>query len=216
MNARHSLAALALAATLGLTACGGNTDTSSEALPSIPPVTTATEEPAATEEATPPTPVTPTPATTDDGGERSKRGNLIAALGDTGTVSSYEGVEEASFTVKDISPGVCTEPYQSPAENGNMVFVTMDIMTSPDLAKSISPQFSASSYDWTFISATGTTFNGDLATIATYSCIPEASVIPGSIGPGESVTGIIVLDVPEASGTLVYSPSYGAGFEYNF
>lgn len=216
MTSRTAALSVLAAAALALTACGGDGSTSSEPMESVAPIGGPETSDAPRTPAAEPSPIETTEATTEPAEPTSPRGNLIAEIGQTGEVSTMEGDLVAEFTVKDISPGVCTEPYQSPAENGSIWFVTIDVVTQPLLEDPMAPTISADSYSWGYISPENTRFNGPLATVATYSCLPEAATIPTSIGPGENITGVVVLDVPADTGTLTFEPSYGAGFEYAF
>lgn len=213
MKYNKSLASLALIAGLGLTlsACGSSTANvkASDAAKTSAPVTapTATPIPAAAPAA---------PPTTD--AKKSIRGNLLAAVGDTGTISSGStGQVTTKFTVNSIKEGTCDQPYAHAPENGHVLFVDVTVETTPELAQSSYPKYTLSSYDFKFISKNGTTFNGDLGTIATYSCIADAAQFPsGGLGPAEKAQGVVVLDVPETSGILVLKSGISGGFEYNF
>ena len=60
---------------------------------------------------------------------------------------------------------------------------------------------------------------GELATIATYGCLPEQQMLTsGQMIPGSQYTGMIILDVPEPNGTLIYRPSslMEGGWEWVF
>jgi hypothetical protein len=139
--------------------------------------------------------------------------------GDTGTVSDAVSKKvHTKFTINSIAPIECTGPYWSgPAENGNIIALDITIETTPELAESSYPMYTLSGHDFKFISANGTTYNGNLSTVATYSCIPDSETFPsGGLGPAEKVTAKLVLDVPEPSGILVMKSGYSGGFEYNF
>jgi len=214
MKYNKSLASLALIAGLGLTlsACGSATANvkASDAAKTSAPVTapTATPIPAAAPAA---------PPTTD--AKKSIRGNLLAAVGDTGTIS--DGLTRkvtTKFTVNSIAPGACDQPYSSAPTNGHILFVNVTVETTPDLASATIPTYSLTGYDFKFISKNGTTFNGNLSTIGTMSCIADAAAFPTrGLGPAEKATGTVVLDVPETSGILVLKDQLSeSGFEYNF
>jgi predicted small lipoprotein YifL len=196
-------AALSLAV-LSLAACGqsaGTTDSPEEVVPvdSSPKAVAPVE--------------TPEPEPTEDE-KTSDRGNLIMKVKETGVVSDGStGDELMQFTVKSIKPVECTEQYWDGVENGHMYAVDLSAVTTKNLEEGMA---NFSSYAFTYFSEEGTRFNGDLGAMSTYSCLPESEMVPSMIGPGEKVTGKIVLDLPAESGTLVFAPSYDSGFEYTY
>ncbi len=207
---RHKLVALIVSAVVILASIAFNVSQGIATTAALTaPVTAPSVEPV--------TKSTPTPAPADDV-ETNSRGNLVMAFGDIGTISDGKsGDVHTEFTVNSITPVTCTEPYARPSENGNVVAVDITVETTPELAQSAYPKFTLSGFDFKYIAANGTTFNGSLASIATYSCIPDAEQFPSAgMGPGEKVTGKVVLDVPAATGLLVFESGLKGGFEYKF
>lgn len=202
-----SLSSLALIAALGvsLAACGSSNDSVKAG---------ETEAPVSAPSAEPVVKTTPTP--TEDT-KKSVRGNLNMAIGDTGTISDNATKKvHTKFTINSIAPIACTEQYASAPTNGNMVAVDITIETTPELAEDSYPKYTLSGYDFKFIAANGTTFNGNLATGATYGCIPNAESFPSDgLGPAEKVTAKLILDLPAPNGILVMKSGL-SGFEYNF
>lgn len=203
---KHSLASLALVATVGLALAGcSSTEASSPAAPTVAPVAEST----------------PTPTATAAEAKKSSRGNLIKTLGQgAGTFDMETKKQLATFVVKSIKPVKCTEPYATAPENGHLFAVDLSIVTTPELADQPFPKFFLTSNDFKFIDpATGTTYNGNLATGASYSCLPSTELIPsGGLGPDEKVTGKIIIDLPATKGILVVQNSGGlaGGWEYSF
>lgn len=74
---------------------------------------------------------------------------------------------------------------------------------------------------WRFIGPDGTRANS-IATPPTNSCIPEVDKLPNSIGVGESASGLVILDLPLTTGTLILTPAYDgllddtSGWEWSF
>ena len=209
MRKSFVLTSLALGATLALTACGGSTEGASK------PGETPSGQ--ATPVAAPASAPVPQPTPTEDI-TKSERGNLIMTAGDIGTISSGATDEvETKFTVNSIKAGKCNQEYSRAPENGHIVFVDISVETTKELAKASYPKYTLSGHDFKFIAANGSTFNGNLSTIATYSCIPDAQTFPsGGMGPAEKVTAKVVLDVPAAHGILVLESGISGGFEYKF
>ncbi|THJ64500.1 hypothetical protein E8P82_14795 [Arthrobacter echini] len=215
---KKSLMPLALSVLL---LAGCSTGTNSPEAPTVEPAAPSTSEsaaPATTEASEAPTPE-PSEVATSAAPEAAKstRGNLIKEIGEGAGITD-EGEQVVSFVVNSIAVDVpCTGNYPSPVENGHILVLDVSVVTDPALAESISPTFYMNPYDFTEIAPNGTTSNADLGTMATYSCLPDAEVLPQEIGPGENVTGKLVLDVTNPTGTLVFkyagSPS---GWEWTY
>lgn len=152
---------------------------------------------------------------------KSERGNFIAKVGSTASFKDMLTEKEtAKVTVTKIAKGTCTAQYAQPVENGNFLFVTVAIQTTPALAEASYPKFDLNGTNFKFIAKNGTTFNASLASAPTYSCLPQEQTLPSAgLGPAEKVTGVIVLDVPQPSGTLIMTNSFSGGndgFEFAF
>ncbi|MGR0158581.1 hypothetical protein ACUUMC_01560 [Paenarthrobacter nitroguajacolicus] len=124
------------------------------------------------------------------------------------------------FTIHSITVDApCTGAYAQPAEKGHFVVLDASIETTPELAESSFARFDLSPHSWQFVGENGTTFNGSLASGASYGCMTDSEILPiNGVGPAEKVTGKIVLDVPAATGTLVFKPLGGSvgGWEWSF
>ncbi|WP_461189355.1 DUF4352 domain-containing protein [Arthrobacter sp. Z4-13] len=184
---------------LGLSACGGS-PSATTATPTVPSV-----------EAVPS--ATPTPTATASQMARSPRGNLIKVAGQpAGQADPVTKKQTVSFTINSITVDPpCTGPFPRPAERGHFVILDASIETLPELAESSFPRFDLSPHTFKFVAANGTTYNGNLTSGPSYGCLPESEILPISgVGPAEKVTGKIVLDVPDTTGTLMFQPD-GAG-----
>jgi hypothetical protein len=207
-----SLSSLALIAVLGVTlsACGSSNDVTpaADATKTDAPVSAPTANPIST----------PKPTPTEDS-KKSPRGNLIGNFGDIGTLADpITSKVHTKFTVDGITPTVCDQPYAQAPENGHIFTVDLTAETMPELASASFPKFTLSSYDFKFIGENGTTFTGDLGTVATYSCIADELEFPsGGMGPAEKLSGKVVLDLPAPHGILVMKAGgISGGFEYKF
>lgn len=211
MKHTKALSAIAIAAALALSACGSSNDAAKPGEtkgPDAAPVTAPSSAPVVKS--------TPTPA--PDSVKKSPRGNLMMEGGDIGTISAGSvGKVTTKFTVNAIQPVACNQEYSHAAENGNIIAVDMVVETTPELAQSTYPKYTLSGYDFKYIADNGTTFNGNLSTIATYSCIPDSEVFPSAgMGPAEKITAKVLLDVPAPHGILVLKSGISGGFEYKF
>lgn len=205
---KPSLPLLALVSLLGITITGCSQATEPTATPSALVV----ESIGATPTHSPSTSAAP---------QKSARGNYIRVPGDTARM--WTGADKKTtvvFTINSITVDPqCTAPYAQPAEKGHFVVLDASIETMPELANASYDRFDLSPHGWQFVGANGTTYNGSLASGASYSCMTDSEILPiNGVGPGEKVTGKIILDVPATTGTLVFKPLGGAigGWEWAF
>lgn len=191
---KHSIVALGAAAllTISLSACGASVSSDNKG-PSEPQ---AAVEPV--EKSTP----TPTPET----GPKSVRGNTIKQVGEPSFWKEFPTDSDTDatgkFTVTEIKDVVCDQPYASPPTNGKIIGLTVDVETTAKLAEDPMGKVFLTPYDFKFIAPNGTTFNGNLATVGTMSCIDNSLNLPSSFGPAEKAHGLILLDVPAGGGVL--------------
>jgi hypothetical protein len=149
---------------------------------------------------------TPTTAPTTDGKPKSARGNVIKQFGEPSFWKESSAVpdDEASgkFTVTKVEDVTCTQQYASPPTNGKVIGLTIDVETSAILADKPSKEVFLTPYDFKYIGANGTTFNGTLSSVGTMSCIDQSLVLKSSFGPAEKAHGMVLLDVPAGGGVL--------------
>lgn len=203
---RVTLAAVSATAALLLAACGGNTATEDASDgPELPD--------AASSESS-------EPKEEDSGPERNDRGNIVKALGEEGGLTGADGEPVLTFAVDAITPDVqCTEDFASPAENGHLTAVQVRAATTPGVTAEDLGYMTINAYDWAFVGADGITFS-NVDTIATYGCLNQSVLFPqDQLRPGSQYAGTILLDLPAASGALIYTPSSvmdGTGWEWSF
>jgi hypothetical protein len=150
----------------------------------------------------------------------SPRGNLIKEVGEpAGITGGEDGSEELlTFNVTDIEVDpACPAPYAQKPENGHFVAVTLEAKTGPEPAFSEElyngVNFSAGS--WKVIASNGTTVN-QISSGPAYGCFEEDHMIPSDIRAAENVKGKVVFDLPDTSGTLIYSVYGDIGWEWTF
>lgn len=199
---------------LALNGCAAPaTDASSEApettaastsTPSAQASEAPSESPSAAPSETSPGPSSEPAATQEP--ETSIRGNLVKDVGEPAGIFNTEdrSTNVIDFTVTGIGPTQCTEQYAQPPANGHVLAIQLEVQTQPELKDEFSGTFNAGAGSWKFIQADGTTFNGMLHG-SSYGCLPETAILPQSIGPGETASGTVLLDVPALEGTLVLS-----------
>ena len=198
LNKNPLISVVLLFSALAVASCTGSSNEGSPTAPSVEPATGDAK----------PLPI-----------DVSTRGNIIKEVGELGGSYLEEGSDEwaFSFTVTDIEiDPVCTSDYIYPAENGHMVAVTIEAITAPE------PEFSKSGLSgvsfspayWKAIAANGTTVNS-VSSAAADNCFPRAESIP-DLGAGERVVGKVVLDVPDVTGTLVFTNGAVTGWEWEY
>ena len=124
-----------------------------------------------------------------------------------------------NFTIDSIQPvTACSGSYPQPPQNGHFIVVSVTAETTEALNKAPVKSFDVSPASFKFIAANGTTFNGSLGTGPSFGCLANGEGFPiAGMGPAEKVSGKVVLDVPETTGTLVFRDLFGsAAWEWNF
>ncbi|WP_217183357.1 Flp pilus assembly complex ATPase component TadA [Streptomyces sp. AC495_CC817] len=195
MKIRYGAAALSI---LALVLAGCASAPAPQAKPSIEPATpSATSDPSET-----PAPV-----------RESERGNLIKSVGDTFGLGSEDGTSLANFTVTAITVDPqCTGEFAEAPEHGHYVRLDIEGETSAALDREM--YFASGS--WFAIAENGTTFNGDPWSLAAAGCIDQTERLPNVVGPGERVTGAVILDVPTPHGVIVFKIDDGSGWEWEY
>jgi hypothetical protein len=191
---RAVIAGLALAATTTITGCGSATP-SKAVVASSPP--TATYSYIGPLVATPPSPTysaSPTPT----GPKQMTFGPLgwatvTASNGDSGNLM----VEPPIFAVKDHS----SYSPQSP-KNGVYVVITVS-------AVGVSGAFNINPYDFYIRAADGTHYSGAFAQF-------EPALHAATLAPQEPIKGNLIFDVPDRTGTVVYTSGFSALGEWKF
>lgn len=207
MRRAFTLALVATAAVL-LAGCGGPTTApDTEHLPGTAPVVTASPAPTPTEEADP-----------SGYGERiiNDRGNLVKEVGQLAGVTVGEpGVTAAQFAVTDIVVDItCTADFADPSKNGHFVGIHLNVETTPELTQDEIGTLSFSEWAWQAFDANDKRVN-DPAGNALW-CMDSGDQLPADIGPGQSVSGWIVLDLPTDHGAVVLTLGGATGWEWAY
>lgn len=176
-----------------------------------------------------PTPVAPAPVPTptqapsapapSGNSQTSPRGNLIKQVGELAGIRDASGEYLAAFTVNDIIVDIpCTEELADPPENGHFVALDVSVETSPNMLNSdLIQQFSMSSLTFQAIGPDGVTSNAGADSAATLFCLDDSVLLPGNIGPGEKAQGLVLLDVENPTGILIYEDFWtDSAWEYAY
>lgn len=214
MRTASALTATLTLLALGLAGCSApastvaGTTTDTGKTPDTAPVASST-----------PTP-TPTPTVASEFGEqvKSTRGNLVKQLGQLAGTASSTGADTVTsrFAVTDIVVDQpCDSGYSESPQNGHFLGIHLNVETTPELADDAFPTVSFSEYDWQAYDADGKRLNDPIG--AAWSCLSTAQQLPVDIGPGQSVSGWIVLDVAATTGIVVLAPAGSAvGWEWSY
>lgn len=191
------------AATLALLLTACSASTVENAAPSIPPAGEADSE----------------SAEIQNEAKVSDRGNVIKEVGEGSVLLASDGSEMARFSIDSITvDGKCTGQHALKPENGHFLILDMQVSTKPSLSQAINREFLLGPNDsWKLIAPNGTTSNAHVRTGAAVNCFEPAAMIPEYLGPSEKAQGKFVLDVENASGTLVYRDmNTGASWEWEY
>lgn len=200
------LAIAALTILAGCSSAPSTADTSH--LPDTAPVATATPTPSATD--------------TDAGadfGERviNDRGNLVKEIGQlAGTgLSEDQDVLTSQFAVTDIVVDVaCTAEFADTPTNGHFIGIHLNVETTPELAQDEIGTLSFSQWGWQAFDAEGKRVNDPLGNAMW--CMDAGEQLPSDIGPAQSVSGWIVLDLPTTTGSVALTMGAANGWEWSY
>jgi hypothetical protein len=194
MNRIAPVATASVALVLILAGCSSAKPDDTGRLPDTAPVATAdpTPEPTAT------------PKDSEFGeAVTSSRGNLVKEIGQlAGTSSGTTDVVTSRFAVTDIVlDRECTSGFAEAPVNGHYLGIHLNVETTPELAQDDFPWVSFTQYDWQAYDADGKRLNDPVANA--WSCLDPGEQLPAQIGPGQNVSGWIVLDVAATTGAVV-------------
>lgn len=183
------------------------------------PVSSPTTLPAAPEPTQAPAPTQAPPPALNGNLQTSPRGNLIKQVGELAGIRDASGEYLAAFTVNDIIVDIpCTDELADPPENGHFVALDVSVETSPNMLNSdLIQQFSMSSLTFQAIGPDGVTSNAGADSAATLFCLDNSVQLPANIGPGEKAQGLVLLDVEDPTGTLIYEDFWtDSAWEYAY
>ena len=161
----------------------------------------------------------------------SDRGLMVKTVGEMAGLHADGDRDDikASFTVEAIQVDPqCNEEYAGSLEapeNGHFVMVTITATVEPDFAAWIEEEFDMpgvtgvpfTTGEFGLIDAEGVVVN-EPGTFAAFTCVSTDQMMPNEVRPGETATGVIVLDSPTPAGVLTYRPWFmnGSGWEWEF
>ncbi|WP_324277086.1 hypothetical protein [Blastococcus brunescens] len=158
--------------------------------PTTPPPTTPPPTTPPAEESPPPPP--PTDTDTD----------TTLALGQRHEYVDADGNVELSITLVSVSVEQGCAAGSIPPENGHLIGLHLEVVDPDPPAAAGQPSISAADFRFHDADDVLTT---DVDTAAAAACL-EDGWLAGPPGPDGPVEGTVVLDVPSATGTIVYRP----------
>lgn len=181
------------------------TDAAAETTTAPPSQTAEPEEAAETEETTEPSPQPP----------ESERGYLLKEIGEEAGLTGYDDENLVSFTVDAIERDPeCSSAYSEKPANGHYLAITVTAQTFPELAEYESGSISFSEWNWEAYSAESVRLNDPVGN--GYTCLSTGEMLPADIGPGQKVTGKIMLDVADLHGTVAFVAYGYIGWEWSY
>lgn len=160
----------------------------------------------------------------DSGAPTSSAGHVLKEIGEPAViVDSVDGEVIFSLTISDIEVRPdCPGAFAQAPENGNYVVVTIDASFSaaavdriPGTAESGDVLMFLGPAMFSVVDESGA-IHSSLETDAAWTCYETRERAAYTIAPGEEVVGLVVLDSPVASGTLVYRPVGNGGWQWAF
>jgi len=203
-----ALATAAITILAGCSAGPADADPDPSHLPDTAPVATEAPSPS------------PTASSADPAfGERvvNDHGNLVKTIGQLAGISltEHEDVTAAQFAVTDIVVDLdCTTGYEDAPQNGHFVGIHLNVETTPELAQDDIGTLSFSEWGWLAFDAEGKRVNDPIGNA--WSCLADSDQLPIDIGPGQSVSGWIVLDLPTTTGSVVLTMGAANGWEWTY
>jgi len=207
MLRRATPAVLAVTA-LTLSACGGDAEADGGGPAALP----STSSPAATESSS------PASRTNDAGVALNDRGNIPKEMGQEagiGHPTDPDAPWPLTFTIDSVTVDQpCNTGFEDPPTNGHYIGIALRAATTADLPPDWYVMFD--SYSFKVIGPDGLTIS-DVSGTA-YSCLDSRSSFTSDpLAPGQQYAGIVVIDSPVTTGSLIYSADGdGTGWEWQF
>ena len=166
----------------------------------------ATAEATAPQPAAPPAPIgpnpQPSPTPLEDLGLNA-RGNMAQKVGETSVFGAPTGQQFADLTAEDIQTNFkCTSAQAQPSINGQYIAIKIKVAVHANFPDSGWPSLGLSNQDFTVWDAAGTKLVDPIGNSG--SCIPRADLVSSPIDPGETASGLVVLDVPQGAGSAAF------------
>lgn len=136
----------------------------------------------------------------------SARGFLVKQVGELGGLTDeITGEWTVDFTVTNVTVDFqCTSEFAEAPKNGHFVALEIQINTHPAWDSALYGDFMMNPYDFQAFDASNMRVNDPVG--SSYMCLDASQQVPNQIGPSQSVTGVMVFDVPTPTGVIAYNP----------
>ncbi|WP_157874140.1 hypothetical protein [Psychromicrobium lacuslunae] len=148
-------------------------------------------------------------------------GMLQKKIGELAGVVASENsnIRLVNFSVASIKADYqCKVPGPVKPSNGHFIAVELWIETTAELSTSKDPYFGVSAKDFDLQSSDGNKVTATLDTYPAHACLDNELGLPARIGPSQKIRGLLVLDSPISSGSLILSQKNtdGPGWIWQF
>jgi hypothetical protein len=147
-------------------------------------------------------------------GHLDKRLGENAGIGDPKDPNNPNAQWSLTFTVDSITVDPkCDSGFTQPAQNGHYIAIGIRAATGTNYTNDMYVTFNAA--DFQVIGPDGVT-RSDVQGSA-YSCLKDSETFTSNpLGPGQKYSGVVVIDSPVTSGSLIYAPGGTDGWEWKF
>ncbi|MGP4989635.1 hypothetical protein ACTXIX_03950 [Glutamicibacter ardleyensis] len=151
----------------------------------------------------------PAPATADDEAlkklDLNERGNEPVSVGEPAVFEDLtNGAKFAEMTATNAQTDFkCTAKDAAKSVNGQFVALDLKVDADPNLAESGFPEMYISVHEFRAWDAEGKRIEDPVGNAE--ACISAEERIPTPVDPGETATGLIILDVPKGPGNASFS-----------
>lgn len=138
-------------------------------------------------------------------GSLNGRGAIPMKTGQKATiVDAANGKELANWTVNKITPDIkCTQKDAAKSKNGHLIALDLTVQTEHPFKNPVTFDI-YSETSWSYLNADGTMSEADLYSNATSDCLSSSTSLH-PLQRDQKEQGIVVLDVPNTDGSLVYN-----------
>lgn len=140
------------------------------------------------------------------------RGNLEENIGEASIFQAESGTEFAAMKAEEIQTDFqCTSSAAQKSINGQFVALNFSVVAQPELAESGWPSLYMSAREFRAWDAEDQSVSDPVGNSA--GCVDQAELLPSPVEPGNDLNGLIILDVPEGSGSAAFTVG---GFEGSY
>lgn len=130
-------------------------------------------------------------------------GNIEAKVGAPSIFRNDTGKDYAELEAQELYVDFqCPAKTAQPSINGQFIAIRFSVAAQPEMANSGWPHFAMSAKDFRAWDRNGEPVPDPVGSSA--DCVNKSELLPSPIDPGSSADGLIILDVPQGSGSASY------------